>query len=344
MADLVFTDPPYTTEGMRLFLVRALEALRPTGHERIVFCFGTGERHLVKALEVQSLLGELRLALEAMLPGFNRYSGAEAIGARSDLYICRPSRGAGVGAPARTRARRRSRPGVGDTRIYSRGPSALESSGRPLPEAVAGAAMSAAGDGPHLLVGDGWNSPAVILPEFFGRVAAWATAARPGPFPFTGVLVVNTDPDYGAAALRTLLVTAPERAVLIVPRRHLDDFAIPLVAAAYDIATVPAGPGGDPAVVVANRAGREPGGEAAAVLRHVVLHPGAKVVNAWRDGLLAVARHSGRSMTKNEARARIAADALPPGLRRLRIWELPVSALATLKATIIPEEDEGTGR
>ncbi|HEV7864056.1 MAG TPA: bis-aminopropyl spermidine synthase family protein, partial [Acidimicrobiia bacterium] len=93
-ADLVFTDPPYTTEGMRLFLVRALEALRPTGHERVAFCFGTGERHLVKALEVQALLGDLRLALEAMLPGFNRYAGAEAIGSRSDLYICRPTKGA----------------------------------------------------------------------------------------------------------------------------------------------------------------------------------------------------------------------------------------------------------
>ena len=59
-ADLVFTDPPYSTEGMRLFLMRGLEALRPSGHERLAFCFGTGERHLVKALEVQSLLGELR--------------------------------------------------------------------------------------------------------------------------------------------------------------------------------------------------------------------------------------------------------------------------------------------
>ena len=92
-ADLVFTDPPYTTEGMRLFLTRALEALRPTGHERLAFCFGTGERHLVKALEVQALLGDLRLALEAMLPGFNHYDGAEAIGSRSDLYICRPDQG-----------------------------------------------------------------------------------------------------------------------------------------------------------------------------------------------------------------------------------------------------------
>jgi len=327
-ADLVFTDPPYTTEGMRLFLVRALEALRPTGHERIAFCFGTGERHLVKALEVQAVLGELRLALEAMLPGFNRYAGAEAIGARSDLYICRPATGARVGEPPRRSAR-------AGPRIYTRGPSALESLPRTVPEAVAGAALAAAGDGPAVLVGDGWDGPAVSLPDYFRRVAAWATAARPGPFPFSGVPVVNTHPDSGAAALRTLLVAAPERAVLIVPRRHLDDLTLPMLAVAYDIATVPAGPGGDPAVVSAVRHDRAPAGEGEAVLRHVVLHPGAKVANAWRDGLLAVARAAGRPMTKNEARARIAEAAASTALPPLRTWELPASTLRRLAAAIL---------
>ncbi|HEV7534609.1 MAG TPA: hypothetical protein VGP90_03175, partial [Acidimicrobiia bacterium] len=225
-----------------------------------------------------------------------------------------------------------------------RGPSALEASERALPETVVSAAMAAAGDGPHVLVGAGWDEPAVNLPDFFARVAAWATAARPGPFPFTGVPLVNTDPDYGAAALRTLLLAAPERAVLVVPRRHLDDLTMAILSVAYDIDTVPAGPDGDPAVVTAVRHDRPPGDEAHAVLRHIVLHPGAKVVNAWRDALLALARDAGTPLTKNEARARIAADRLPPGLRLLRPWELPVSAFETLKAAIIPESDEGTGR
>jgi hypothetical protein len=340
-ADLVFTDPPYTVEGMRLFLVRALESLRPSGHERIAFCFGTGERHLGKALEVQRLLAELHLALEAMLPGFNRYDGAEAIGAHSDLYICRPTTGARVGDQTRSRPVRRSRPGSGGARIYTRGPSALESSDRPLPEAVVGAAMAAAGDGPLLLVGDGWGEPEVGLPEFFGRLAARATAARPGPFPFTGAPVINTYPDYGGAALRTLLLVAPERVVLIVPRRHLEDLRLPLLEVAYDIATVPTGPGGDPAVVTAVRHDRAPVDEAQAVLRHIVLHPGAKVVNAWRDGLLAVARDAGRPMTKNEARARIAATGPLAALHRLRTWELPASTLRNLMGAIIPLRDEG---
>jgi branched-chain polyamine synthase A-like protein len=333
-ADLAFTDPPYTTGGMRLFLMRALEALRPTGHERLAFCFGTGESHLVKALEVQALLGDLRLALEAMLPGFNHYDGAEAIGSRSDLYICRPTKGAKVGEPASTRSarsRRSTRAKAPGARIYTRGPAAEEAPAHALPEPIRTAALAAAGEGP-LLVGDGWDDEAVELPEFFQRVAIWATAARPGPFPFSGTPVINTHPDHGGAALRTLLLAAPERAMLIVPRRDLPD--PDLLAAAYDIATVPAGPGGDPAVVAATRHDRPPAGAAEAVLRHILLHPGAKVVNAWRDGLLAVARDAGRPLTKNEARALIAADSLPPTLRRLRTWELPLSALGTLVTEI----------
>jgi hypothetical protein len=327
-ADLVFTDPPYTTEGIRLFLTRALEALRPTGHERLAFCFGTGERHLVKALEVQSVLGDLRLVLEAMLPGFNHYEGAEAIGSRSDLYICRPTTGAKVGEFPSARSRRSRGAKAPGARIYTRGPAAEEAPAQAVPEPVQLAALAAAGEGPALLVGDGWDGAAVTMPDFFQRVAAWATAARPGPFPFSGTPVINTFPDHGGAALRTLLLAAPERAVLIVPRRDTPD--PDLLAAAYDITTVPTGPGGDPAVISAIRHDRPSVDPAEAVLRHILLHPGSKVVNAWRDGLLALARDAGQSMTKNEARARIAADTLPPSLRRLRTWELPLSALRSL--------------
>jgi len=339
-ADLVFTDPPYTTEGMRLFLGRALEALRPTGHERLAFCFGTGERHLVKALEVQSLLGELRLALEAMLPGFNHYDGAEAIGARSDLYICRPTKGAKVGEAASAARSRRSR----TARIYTRGTAAEEAAAPVIPESTAAAALAAAGDGPLLLVGEGWDTAtgdapvlregegskatAVPLPEYFGRIAAWATAARPGPLPFTGTPVINTWPDHGAATVRTVLLAAPERAVIVSPRRDRPHAEI--LGSAYDVADVPTGPGGEPAVFLITRHDRPPADAADAVLRHILLRPGAKIVNAWRDGLIADARAAGTTMTKNEARAHIPAERLDPSCRHLRIWELRLAALAQL--------------
>jgi hypothetical protein len=83
-------------------------------------------------------------------------------------------------------------------------------------------------------------------------------------------------------------------------------------------------------VVVATRHDRAPGDAAEAVLRHIVLHPGAKVANAWRDGLLAVARAAGTDMTRNEARALIDAARPDPALRRLRTWELPLAALRAL--------------
>ena len=331
-ADLVFTDPPYTVDGIRLFLARALEALRPSGHGRIAFCFGTGERHLVKALEVQSLLGDLRLALEALLPGFNRYDGAEAIGARSDLYICRPTTGARVGesaAPARRKVRSAAR-------IYTRGPAAEEAASKPLADAVKAAALTPVADGTAVLIGDGWPETAVSLPEFFGRVAAWATAARPGPFPFSGTPVINTAPDFAGAALRTLLLAAPEQAVLVLPRREVADLTLPLLSSAYELNEIPTGPGGDPAVMVATRDPRPPADGTEALLRHIVLHPGAKVANSWRDALLAAARAAGSPLTKNEARARIAA-AIGDGDRailQLRTWELPLSALRRLSAAV----------
>ena len=66
---------------------------------------------------------------------------------------------------------------------------------------------------------------------------------------------------------------------------------------------------------VAARHDRAPAGVADAVLRHVLLHPGAKVVNAWRDGLIAATRPGGTTLTKNEARARIGLLARDGALR-----------------------------
>ena len=74
-----------------------------------------------------------------------------------------------------------------------------------------------------------------------------------------------------------------------------------------------------------------------AVLRHVVLHPGAKIVNAWRDALLALARHAGTTMTKNEARARIDSVGPAPAVRRLRTWGSFHSRFSAPGPEITPE-------
>jgi len=41
--------------------------------------------------KVQRAVLDLDLAIEALLPGFNRYTGAQAIGSASDLYVTRPT-------------------------------------------------------------------------------------------------------------------------------------------------------------------------------------------------------------------------------------------------------------
>jgi hypothetical protein len=46
-------------------------------------------------------------------------------------------------------------------------------------------------------------------------------------------------------------------------------------------------------------------------------------------------------MTKNAARARIAADSLPRAVGRLRIWEVPLSALRALTTEVARSVAEG---
>ena len=147
--DLVFTDPPYTPEGMRLFLARGLEGLKPTGSARLLFCYGFSERHPGLGLKVQSVLHDLRLVTEAILPHFNRYRGAEAIASSAALYICRPTR--------------RSLPAAQtlkvDPRIYTQGKSAEETTMMALPQGVVDTVkrlLSAQTPERVLLVGDGW--------------------------------------------------------------------------------------------------------------------------------------------------------------------------------------------
>ena len=115
-ADLVVTDPPYSAAGVGLFMARGVQALREIETGRLLLSYGYGEQHPGLGFKVQETLHELRLVIEALLPDFNHYDGAEAIGTVSDLYVCRPTRRSKAAA-ARMIGR------TGD-RIYSKGRSA----------------------------------------------------------------------------------------------------------------------------------------------------------------------------------------------------------------------------
>jgi hypothetical protein len=90
-ADLIFTDPPYTPAGVQLFLGRGLQGLRDRTNGRLLLSYGYSPLTPAIGLKVQRAVLDLDLAIEALLPGFNRYTGAQAIGSASDLYVARPT-------------------------------------------------------------------------------------------------------------------------------------------------------------------------------------------------------------------------------------------------------------
>ena len=87
--DSVFTDPPYTPEGVSLFLSRSLEALVKGVRGRIFLSYGSLDP--VRVLALQEKILEHGVLIEELRPGFNEYLAAKTIGDVSDLYVLRPT-------------------------------------------------------------------------------------------------------------------------------------------------------------------------------------------------------------------------------------------------------------
>jgi predicted methyltransferase/DNA-directed RNA polymerase subunit RPC12/RpoP len=82
--DAAMTDPPYTVEGARLFLSRAVEGLRPGAGQPLFFSFGPkGPDDL---LAVQRGIAEIGLTVQALHRNFNEYTGSGILGGTSHLY------------------------------------------------------------------------------------------------------------------------------------------------------------------------------------------------------------------------------------------------------------------
>ena len=82
------TDPPYTAEGIALFVSRCLTGLgRKNGV--IYLSYGYSQRAAERALPIQNALTQMGLVLEEVRPRFTRYDGALSIGSASSLYVCR---------------------------------------------------------------------------------------------------------------------------------------------------------------------------------------------------------------------------------------------------------------
>jgi hypothetical protein len=301
--DLAFTDPPYTPEGTGLFVARAVEGLKEDG--RVLLAYGASERTPMLALKVQQALSELNLTYEALYPDFNRYFGAEAIGSAADLYLLRPT--------TKTRPAVTSRLSRLTTAIYTQGPQSVE---------TARTARSGAPDGepavaapppdfdPDLLVGD-WPKD---LRQPRVKLATWL--AKP----------------YAAAADRVAIAVPPgleaalPRLLLASRAAHVRVFGAALPAVPDVLAAVYELSAGAGALDAVRRP--QPDGDAPAVLRRILDNGHAKLANTWREGLIAVARAQGTTLTKNEARVLIRETA--PWSDDLIPIEAPLHHLAAL--------------
>ncbi|GAA3572577.1 bis-aminopropyl spermidine synthase family protein [Amycolatopsis ultiminotia] len=188
-ADLVFSDPPYTPEGMGLFAARAVQALREPTLGRILLAYGYSPRHPALGAQVQRSLATLGLTFEAILPDFNRYTGAQAIGGAADLYVCQPT------AKAKKAGGRK-----GNSTIYTRGPQSVEAPGT-KPALLAAVREIAAEGGLALET----------------RPVGWASSGPEGD-----AVAMDLSGDPGPWLLRTLLGTNARRLALLVPNNHPD--------------------------------------------------------------------------------------------------------------------------
>ncbi|GII90377.1 bis-aminopropyl spermidine synthase family protein [Sinosporangium siamense] len=304
-ADLAITDPPYTPEGIGLFVARALSGLRDREQGRVLLAYGASERTPALALKVQNSLSTLNLAYEAIYPDFNRYHGAEAIGSAADLYILRPTTKTWPAVTARADKY--------GTAIYTQGPQSIEAAPVEIPHATIGRL----GDRPpRLLVGD-W--PRAALPGV-PRVKTATWLAKPHA----------TDPDHVAIAVapgvegalaRLLLATRARevQAFLHEPPRDLTALRAAL-ASVYELSV-------DGLHLSAQRL-PTPGDAAGQVLRRVLDSAHTKLANSWREALIKVRG----SLTKNQARALIAGHA--PWSAEVSVLELPLHRLQELPTAV----------
>lgn len=202
-ADVVFTDPPYTPDGVELFVRRGMEGMADPRRGRVLVAYGASETTPRLAAATQARLVRMDVLLEAVWPDFNRYLGAESIGAASDLYVLRPLSRAVPAASSDEVAR-----------VYSQGVNAREARGG-LDEDRARAvldraARDAGGGGEPTLVGR-W--PRRVAESGRVRLSTWMEAPAPG----AGDAVVNLTGGWDRLAARAALAAPGATAYVVVP-------------------------------------------------------------------------------------------------------------------------------
>ncbi|MDA0567404.1 bis-aminopropyl spermidine synthase family protein [Streptomonospora sp. S1-112] len=326
--DLAFTDPPYTPEGVELFLRRALEGLSAPQRGRVLLAYGASETTPALAAKVQQRLARLGLVTEALWPEFHRYLGAEAIGAAADLYVLRPT----TRTPAAPSA------GPARARVYSRGANAAEAAGSWGAEEARAALERAA---PDTLVGD-WPALGDAAGDGAGDTAGVTAAPRrvrletwlESPVAAERA-VLNLTGGWAALLPRAVLAAAGPEVYAVVPSsdpRVRDqagqrDLAA-LLAPRFEVRFLRGTPG--PRLTLVHAAERAPAGPAEEVLAHCLRRAHGTLTATLREGLQRAAAAAGAPVNKRTARLAVAEAA--PWLRGHTPLDLPEHRFADLRA------------
>nr|WP_156000013.1 bis-aminopropyl spermidine synthase family protein [Streptomonospora sp. PA3] len=327
--DLAFTDPPYTPEGVELFVRRSVEGLAAPQRGRVLLAYGASETTPALTAKTQSRLSALGLVTEALWPEFNRYLGAEAIGAAADLYVLRPT----------GRTPQSVRGPAARARVYSRGANAAEAAGA-LEEAEARAVLDQTAA--RTAVGE-WPGPAVDPNRAPGAAAGAEAALRhvrlatwlEGPAE-AGPAAVNLTGGWDDLLARALLAAPGPEAAAVVGSAHpqVRDQAgqrelAALLAPRFEVRFLRGTPARRLTTV---RAAERPAGGGAPedLLLHCQRRAHGRLAATLREGLVRVAAAAGTPVNKRTARQAVAAAA--PWLSGHTLLDLPAHRLPRLRA------------
>ncbi|MHB7980579.1 putative methyltransferase [Clostridium sporogenes] len=83
--DCLYTDPPYTLSGMKLFLSRGLECLKNSVSLNVFLSYAHKSQE--EMLKIHKIFIELGLSALRIMPKFNRYEGAGILGNSSQMFL-----------------------------------------------------------------------------------------------------------------------------------------------------------------------------------------------------------------------------------------------------------------
>ena len=255
---------------------------------------------------MQREIESLNLVYQSVLPRFNQYDRAEAIGKASAMYVFQPTR---LSRPAASNPPE-------EVNIYTHGIAASEADARNLQKPVLTFFEKFASGGDEVVVGTELkkgvlpNAQRLSLRKFFQSLVL-----PRGKPPFTKSLFSNSSvvvalaPSFPAElAARALLLSDAAALGLIVRLKDVsrvksfdeDPKLRALLSVRYGLAETQRWK--DNALVVFSRRISEPANVLDTALWEIATKSHALLVNSWREGLIKAVSAYERSLTKNEAR------------------------------------------